>query len=459
MKGNDHNSKSNSDKFVILDTNVLLHDPNALLNFENATIIVPLIVIEELDKFKRGMDEIGKAAREVIRYLDRLKGDVKLTDGIPLENGGYLRVYIINRNTPVLPAGLDSKVKDNYILKTALQVKEDHKANVLLVTKDANLRIKADALNLETADYNHSSSTGENLYDGVEEVSLSDQEIDQFYHDKKISLRQNSEKPYYQNQYLFLTAPGKSALAKFHAQEQCARTLDFTINNAWGIFPRNKEQTYSFDALLNPSIPLVTISGSAGTGKTLIAIACGLHQVTETKNYSKLLVARPIIPMGKEMGFLPGEVSEKMRPWMQPIFDNLELILGIEDKETDEERDQRSKLTSKDAINDLIQMKLLQIEPLTYIRGRSIPKQFLIVDEAQNLTPHEVKTIITRAGEGTKIVLTGDPHQIDHPYLNIYSNGLVFAADRFKGQKLAAHITLKKGERSELAELGAQILN
>lgn len=461
MAGLLNRKKEKPHEYIILDTNVLLHDPNALLNFENDTIIVPLIVIEELDKFKREMDEIGKAAREVIRFLDRLKVEGKLSDGVPLENGGDLEVHILTKNSPILPPGLDNKIKDNYILKTALEIRDETDGNVRLVTKDANLRIKADALNLETQDYNHTAAKGDNIYSGVVEIEVTDQDVEDFYQKKQLHIPEDQVvEPFRPNEYIFLNGPTKSALAKYKGDNSTAHAFDLPVKSTWGIFPRNKEQTFAFDALLNPEVSLVTISGSAGTGKTLLAIACGLHQVTETRIYKKLLVARPIIPMGKEMGFLPGEIGEKMRPWMQPIFDNLELILGIDENGIQQdEKISKTKLTAKDAIQDLIQMQLLQVEPLTYIRGRSIPKQFLIVDEAQNLSPHEVKTIITRAGEGTKIILTGDPHQIDHPYLNLYSNGLVYTAERFKGNKIASHITLTKGERSELAELASRILD
>ncbi len=459
---------------VILDTNVFLHDPNSIHNFPQALLIVPLVVIEELDSFKRGLDDIGKSARTVIRFLDKLAQKGKLTDGIDMENGGRIQVHILDKTSPKLPAGLDQKVKDNYLLRCALHFQEKiqkkgYKRSVTLITKDANLRIKAGALDVLTKDYNHIAiQKNENDFFGFQEIKETDENISQLYQDKKITKTENISH-LTNNEYLQLKGNAATALGKWNEANKQIQLLQ-SPENAWGIQPRNREQKFAFDALFNPNIKLITLSGTAGTGKTLIAIACGLHQVTESLLYKKLLVARPIIPMGKELGYLPGEMQDKLRPWMQPIFDNLELLftqssnMDSTNKHTkenikDNQKDSKNKFSPKEAIKDLMQMELLQVEPLTYIRGRSIPQQFLIVDEAQNLSPHEVKTIITRAGEGTKIVFTGDPDQIDHPYLSRYSNGLTYTMIKFQGQEIASHITLTKGERSALAELAAKIMD
>lgn len=431
---------------VVIDTNVFMIDPGAIHKFPGYEIIVPLVVIEELDKFKRETTPIGKAARETIRVLDTLRKKGKLTDGVTLENDSKLQVYLFKEDSEGLPDGLDGNLKDNYILQAALEL--SRKRETKLITKDANLRIKADVLGIPTEDYFEGfPALDDDLYSGYTSIPASSQAINQFYQAKSIRLEslQNDLRGQLptENEYAFLDSGEKSALGKVKGKELHA--LEIPDDDVFGIQPRNREQRYVFDALLDPSISLVTIAGKAGTGKTLLAIACGLFQTLETEHYRRLLVARPIIPMGRDIGALPGELSEKLQPWMQPIYDNLELLLD-------------AKGEGGEHVHYLTQKGVLSVEPLTYIRGRSISKQFLIVDEAQNLSPHEAKTIITRAGEGTKIVFTGDIYQIDHPYLNLYTNGLTFTMERFKGQSLAAHITLVKGERSALAELASKVM-
>jgi len=473
--------------YIVVDTNVFLIDPNAYIKFPKQTIVIPLIVIEELDSFKREMSSIGKAAREMIRTIDRLRSKGKITEGVALENGAVLQVYILE-NYDDLPEGLDHAIKDNYILSSALQIMKRTGKPTAIVSKDAELRIKADVLGITAWDYHEDGLHGDKLYQGYREADVADEFIDQFYNAASGNdgsnrrpwldgafLADNSI-PLINNEYLTLKSPSRSALARCSADGFLKPILE---RKTMSIYPRNREQRFALDALLDPDIRLVTIAGKAGTGKTLLAIAAGLELLLSDQMYRKLLVARPVIPMGRDLGFLPGELDEKLRPWMQPIYDNLEFLLEDPNKQKDDRRltkkrdsDRGDKDTKDDAATDkdtmakkgastiayLHQAGLLDVEPLTYIRGRSIPHQYVIIDEAQNLSPHEAKTIVTRAGEGTKIVFTGDFYQIDHPYLNLYTNGLTFTFNRMKGQSIFAHITLEKGERSELAELASQLM-
>jgi Predicted ATPase related to phosphate starvation-inducible protein PhoH len=449
--------------YVILDTNILLLDPNAYLKFPNKHIIIPLIVIEELDSFKREMTSIGKAAREIIRAIDLLRTKGKLTEGVKLENSSILQVFILE-NLEELPEGLDRVIKDNYLLSTGIKLKKVYNKKVTIITKDADLRIKADVLGIHAEDYNtNHSDTIEKLYTGERIIQTTEEWIDKFYHNEELIW--NVEKPNFAldyiepivvNEYITLKSERKSALARAHKSGRLIHIKDKKVLN---ITPKNREQRFAIDALLDPEIQLVTIAGRAGTGKTLLALAAGLYQVLENQLYKKLLVARPVIPMGRDIGFLPGELEEKIKPWMQPIYDNLEFLL---ENDENEEIYQKEKIDKKRDIHTTLdylkQMGILDVEPLTYIRGRSIPRQFIIIDEAQNLSPHEAKTIITRAGIGTKIVLTGDYYQIDHPYLNLYTNGISYTFNKMMGQPIFAHVTLEKGERSELAELASKLM-
>jgi len=449
--------------YVILDTNILLLDPNAYLKFPNKHIIIPLIVIEELDSFKREMTSIGKAAREIIRAIDLLRTRGKLTEGVKLENSSILQVFILE-NLEELPEGLDRVIKDNYLLSTGIKLKKVYNKKVTIITKDADLRIKADVLGIHAEDYNtNHSDTIEKLYTGERIIQTTEEWIDKFYHNEELIW--NVEKPNFAldyiepivvNEYITLKSERKSALARAHKSGRLIHIKEKKILN---ITPKNREQRFTIDALLDPEIQLVTIAGRAGTGKTLLALAAGLYQVLENQLYKKLLVARPVIPMGRDIGFLPGELEEKIKPWMQPIYDNLEFLL---ENDENEEIYQKEKIDKKRDIHTTLdylkQMGILDVEPLTYIRGRSIPRQFIIIDEAQNLSPHEAKTIITRAGIGTKIVLTGDYYQIDHPYLNLYTNGISYTFNKMMGQPIFAHVTLEKGERSELAELASKLM-
>jgi PhoH-like ATPase len=434
-------------KHFILDTNVLLHDPNAVMTFEEHTVVVPIYVIEEIDNFKRDQSELGRAARAVGRLLDALREDGKLAEGVELETGGTLIVAFTARNLPE-SMRIGNSV-DNRILSVALETKEHNPEDeCILVTKDVNLRIRADALGLQAEDYDAERVEIDELYSGVIDLEVKGEEIDDFYSQGSLPLPDPYHHP---NEFVHLRDainPSHSALGKVDLVENTVVPIRRHKEGVWGVRPRNKEQSFAFDLLMDDDIKLVTLVGKAGTGKTLLAIAAGLHKVTEESVFQKVLVSRPVFPLGRDIGYLPGDIEEKVSPWMQPIFDNVEFLMGLSNAEKRSGRSHR----------ELIDLGILQIEPLTYIRGRSIPNQYLIVDEAQNLTPHEVKTIVTRAAEGTKIVLTGDPYQIDNPYIDSSNNGLVHTVNRFRAEKLAGHMTLRKGERSELAELASNLL-
>jgi len=435
-------------KTYVLDTNVLLHDPTAIFAFDDNHVIIPIVVIEEIDSQKKRQDSVGRNAREVSRYLDDLRDKGKLYEGVALEKGGTLRVELNHQDGDLLPLGLDKKKPDNRILATAIGLSRDSEIEkpVILVTKDINMRVKSDALGVEAEDYETNKVNIDELYVGLTNLKVDSKLIDQLYSEKEINLEQD----FYPNEFILLEdnlGSSQSALCRYDDKSGVVKPLIFQKPECWGIKPRNKEQQCAFDLLLNDEIKLITLVGKAGTGKTLLALAAGLEKVVEEKSFKRLLVTRPIVPMGNDLGYLPGDKDEKLRPWMQPIFDNMEFLVG---GQRDED--------ASDIIQDLQDMNLIEMEALTYIRGRSIPQQFIIVDEAQNLTPHEIKTIITRVGEDTKIILTGDPYQIDHPYLDSNSNGLTYLVERFKEEKIAGHITLHKGERSTLAELAASVL-
>jgi PhoH-like ATPase len=437
-------------KHFILDTNVLLYDPHAVFKFEENEIIIPITVIEEIDRFKKDMNEIGRNARQISRILDDFRKKGSLATGIDLGSGGNLRVELYNTElSKLLPPELSEQRGDNRILAVAMDIKNRNgRAPVILVTKDTNLRIKADAIGLNAEDYESDKVQIEELYSGFFEVEVTPDIIDRFYGQGWVE----APGSLYPNQFVTLKDkenPSHSAIGKYNApQNRVIPLLKAGKEGVWSIHPRNREQIFALDALLDDNIKIVTLVGKAGTGKTLLAIASGLQKTAEENVYNRLLVSRPVFPMGKDLGFLPGDIEEKLAPWMQPIFDNVELLLSGHEAE---------KRHSK-GYRELMAMGIMEIEPLTYIRGRSIPNQYLVVDEAQNLTPHEIKTIVTRAGEGTKVILTGDPYQIDNPYVDSSSNGLTYVVERFKGQEISSHVTMTKGERSQLAELAANLL-
>ncbi len=439
-------------KSFVLDTNVLLHDPTALERFEENDIYIPIVVIEEIDKFKKNMNEIGRNARYVARYLDALRKEGRLDEGVKLgENLGVLRIVFSRKQVDLWPQ--IGNAADNAILNVALELtkeKEPHGEEVIFVTKDANLRIKADAVGVKAEDYKSDRVSIEDLYRGEVEYYCDGILISRIYREKVIERPKELE--LLPNQFVTLINaenPKNTAIARYYKTGEFGTDvikLLTPVEDVWGIKPRNRQQIYAFELLLDSSVNLVTLVGKAGTGKTLLAIASGLMQVADQDTYKRLLISRPVIPMGRDIGFLPGDIESKMGPWMKPLYDNLDFIIS------------RNEEYAVPSYRELENQNILQVEPLTYIRGRSIPQQFIIIDEAQNLTPLEVKTIITRAGEGTKIVLTGDPYQIDNPYVDASTNGLSYLVEHFKGESIFGHITLVKGERSFLAERAAELL-
>jgi PhoH-like ATPase len=464
-------------KNFVLDTNVLLHDPAALFKFDDNNVIVPIYVIEEIDQFKKDMSELGRNAREASRHLDEFREQGNLGVGVPLPSGGILRVAITNKR--IADAFASPHTTDNLILASALDIQErEPDRSTVLVTKDTNLRVRADALGLTSENYHEGFTSAASLYPGACELLVPKKCIDVLYEEGRAAFdfeaqrerlleakqaetggsgstngakRNGNGFDFYPNEYVLLrdqTNENHTALGRINAEMDGFVALRGLKDGVWGVRPRNKEQHFALDCLMEDSIQLVTLAGKAGTGKTLLAIAAGLCKTLEEAIFHRVLVSRPIFPLGRDIGFLPGDVEEKLNPWMKPIFDNVEYLMGINQ---DDKRQGRG-------YHELMDMGVLQLEPLTYIRGRSIPHQFMIVDEAQNLTPHEVKTIITRVGEGTKLVLTGDPYQIDQPYVDSQSNGLTYVINKFRGQSIAATVTLQKGERSELAELAANLL-
>jgi PhoH-like ATPase len=462
-------------KNYVLDTNVLLHDPHAIFRFEDNDVIVPIYCIEEVDQFKREGSERGRNARQIARVLDELREQGgSLAGGVTLASGGMLRVAVPAKR-PELPSAIDKATMDQAILQTAFDVREnDGGRPTIFVTMDSNLRIRADALGMVTQNYENQRVEVEQLDTGVKEIEVEAQAIDAFFHDGRLAaanlpqggaslpstgsggtgLGASNGGPIgppglTPNLCILLrdkTNPSHTALGRYDAAKREVIALRVPREGVMGVRPRNKEQSYAIDLLLDENVRLVTLVGKAGTGKTLLALAAGLKRTMDDGVYTRMLVSRPVMPLGRDIGFLPGDVDEKLNPWMQPIFDNLEFLFS------------NTARKGPRAYAELLDSGQIQVEPLTYIRGRSLPQQFMIVDEAQNLTPHEVKTIITRSGDGTKIVLTGDPGQIDNPYVDSASNGLTICADRFRGEKLAGHIVLAKGERSELAELAANSL-
>jgi PhoH-like ATPase len=437
-------------KTYVLDTNVLLHDPEALSAFEENDVVIPLVVIEEIDAQKKRQDEVGRGARRVAHHLDDLRQLGKLSEGVPTPGGGLLRVAIQEIGSE-LPRELDGHKPDNQVLAVTMQVKAANPGRrVVLISKDINVRVKAEALNLSAEDYERDKVvTGiDELYAGMRVLEVEADVMDHFNREGTLSATQLGLRA---NEFVHFQVPDHanlSAIGRFDLTRGEIVPLAPVKKDVWGIQAKNLGQRFALDALLNEEISLVTLTGRAGTGKTLLALAAGLHAVLDEHTYRRLLVTRPVIPMGKDVGYLPGDKDEKLRPWMQPIYDNLEFLMSTMYKDQ----------MVADMVTRLQDKGLFEVEALTYIRGRSIPQQLIIVDEAQNLTPHEIKTIVSRAGEGTKLVLTGDPYQIDHPYLDFSSNGLCYAVEKFKESPLAAHVTLTKGQRSELAELAAVLL-
>lgn len=432
-------------KKFVLDTNVILTDPHCIYKFEDNDVYIPLIVIEEVDKHKKGHEEKARNARAFTREIDSLREEGSLTEGVPLRTGGYLFITTPtlaaqDGEEKVVPLGMDLKINDDLILFSAYQL------GAIVVTRDLNVRLKADALGIRSEDFEAAKVKIEDdkIFSGYRTVLLSGEDI-QAFRDNKFLPYSGDLMP---NEYLIMRQEfyeKNSALGRYSKKLGGIVPLISLKKGVWGINPKNAEQHFAIDALLNDEISLVSLVGKAGTGKTLLAVACGLEKTLNDRKYHRMLISRPIVPMGKDIGYLPGDINEKLNPYMQPIFDNLDFLFSGHSGDTNEWK-------------DIADNGLIKVEALTYIRGRSIPMQYMIVDESQNLTPHEIKTIITRAGEGTKIVLTGDTQQIDSAYLDEINNGLTYCCDKLKTEDIVAHVELTKGERSPLAEIATKLL-
>lgn len=429
-------------KIFVIDTNVLLHDPRSLFAFGDNEVVIPLVVLDELDKKKvGGNDETSKHARMVIRSLDKMRDKGNIHEGVKTDAGGVIRVELNHIDN--CPKGLDPSRMDNKLIGVTLGLKKVFSSTkIILITKDINLRVKCDALGISVHDYNADAvaDNPDSIYTGIKEIFSSKDDIDAIFNHGRISVTDGS---YYENQYVYMKSnvnTQHSALVKY-VKGDLVKIIN--AKDIWGISARNMGQRFAFDALFDPNIKLVTLIGGPGVGKTLVSIASGISQTIELSVYKKLIMARPIIPVGKDLGYLPGTLQEKLTPWTAALQDNLNLLFSTK---------------ASDYLNMQKDSGKIEIEALTYIRGRSIPKSFIIMDECQNLSSHEVKTLITRAGEDTKIVLTGDIMQIDNPLIDSVDNGLSYVVEKFKSQEISAHITLCKGERSELATLASEIL-
>ncbi len=434
-------------KTFVIDTNVLVHDPAAIQKFKDNDVVIPLGVLEELEGLKRHGDEVGKNARDVIRYIDSLRehksGDFKV--GVTIPEGPKVRIHLDTKSEKIegFPLVLDRG--SNKLLLVAHQLRKQGETAVI-VSKDFVTRVKAEALNLEAEDYENLKVSYEGMYKGLRRIDALKRDIDQFYKDGFLVLPDEAFRP---NEYVVMTsAENSSAVAKYNSKTKRLEPLLPIPKDIWGIVPLNVEQKCAIDMLLRDDIQLITLVGPAGTGKTLLALACGMRKVFDEASYSRILVSRPIVPLGKDIGYLPGTKEEKLSHWMQPIFDNLEFLCGVTSGEGN----------GKATLEFIMESRKIEMEAVTYIRGRSLPKMYMIIDEAQNLTPHEIKTVISRAGKGTKVILTGDPTQIDNPYLDKDSNGLTFTVGKFKSQRIYGHMFLERTERSELASIAADIL-
>lgn len=431
-------------KTFVLDTNVLLHDPESMFSFGNNRVVIPMAVIEELDGFKRFNDERGRSARLISRRLDGLRSNGKLSDGVKLKNGGTI-IIELNHKIELPPDFVTSNI-DHRLLGVSLMLlkKGEH---VIFITKDINLRIKAEALGLDAQDYEKEKVKIEELYKGWQDIKIPGKQIDQFFKDQQLAVKEQ----FFPNEGVIIhdeANPSKSALAKYNAKKKALTPL-FHLNAVpWGLKPLNTEQRFAIELLLCNDLSLVTLIGVPGAGKTLLSLACGLQKTVEERQFRRLFIARPIMPVGRDIGFLPGSKEEKLTSWMGAVHDNLEYL--VDHTHPDDKTEEK--------IQYFFDTGKIEVESLTYIRGRSLPNQYIIIDDAQNLSPHEVKTIISRAGDGTKIVLTGDPYQIDNPYLDASSNGLTYVVERFKGQEIFGHLTFTKSERSNLAALASELL-
>lgn len=459
-------------RIVVLDTNVLLHDPESPRRFGSDLVIIPIQVIEEVDRFKKDPGEKGRNARRVSRLLDSFRAKGNLAEGVQIntEGSGLLKVAFCRKETTErLPPELKGDSGDNKILAVALEQQNTNmlgnEREVVLISKDTNLRIKADAVGLKAESYTNDLIDIQALYKGFRTIKVDDNTINQLNDVGSFMIDSDQrllEAKFKANEGVVLMngdQENQTFLGRFNANTNSIRSLEWLHRARLGkIKSRNLEQSFALDLLLDPNVQLVSLVGKAGTGKTLLALAAGLHLVADENLYDKLLVTRPPISLGKELGYLPGTLEEKLAPWMKPIIDNLNYLTGSGVNKEGQRSKKHLRNNSNHSWEDLKGMGLIEVEAINYIRGRSIAHQYILIDEAQNLTPLEVKTIVTRAGEGTKLVFTGDPYQIDNPYVDSESNGLTWLAERLKGQNIVGHITLSKGERSPLAELAANML-
>jgi PhoH-like ATPase len=433
-------------KTFLIDTNVLVYDPSAIKKFRDNDVVIPLVVLEELDSFKRNSDEVGKNARAVMRYIDSLgssSGDFH--QGVTIPEGPRVRIHLDLKQDRQegFPLPLDRNSNRILLAAFALQQRGEQ---VVFVSKDSVTRVKAETLGIESEDYENLNVSYDEMIRGLRKLSVQKREIDLFYKDGTLPVVQES---FFPNEYILLTSPeNSSAVCKYCDKSKQLKPLVPLNRDIWGIQPLNVEQRCAIDLLLRDDIPLVTLVGPAGTGKTLLALACGMRKIFDEANYARILISRPIVPLGKDIGYLPGTKEEKLYHWMQPIYDNLTFLCSNTSGEGN----------SSATLEFIMESKKIEMEAVTYIRGRSLPKMYIIIDEAQNLTPHEVKTIISRAGKGTKVILTGDPTQIDNPYLDKDSNGLTYTVGKFKNQPVFGHMFLERTERSELASIAADLL-
>lgn len=434
-------------KTFVIDTNVLVYDATAIKKFKENDVVIPLAVLEELDSLKRQNDEVGKNARDVIRYIDSLKtekpGD--LHTGVVIPEGPLVRIEFGSRigRTEGFPLPLDRS--SNRFLHTAFSMQQQGDS-IVIVSKDFVTRVKAEAMNLAAEDYENTKLSYDEMYKGLRKIEMAKHDIDVFYKDGFIPMPQGHFRP---NEYVLLVSrENSSAICKHNDKTKRLEPLLPQNRDIWGIQPLNVEQRCAIDMLLRDDISLVTLVGPAGTGKTLLALACGMRKVFDDTIYSRILISRPIVPLGKDIGYLPGTKEEKLYNWMQPIYDNLEFLCSTTSGEGN----------GAATLEFIMESKKIEMEAVTYIRGRSLPRMYMIIDEAQNLTPHEIKTVISRAGKGTKVILTGDPTQIDNPYLDKDSNGLTYTVGRFKNQRMYGHMFLERTERSELASIAADLL-
>lgn len=435
-------------KTIVIDTNVLLYDPKALESFEDCDIIIPIAVIEELDNMKRLPNDLGRNARLVMRSFDQIKNrcqHMDLVSGVKLENGSSVYIFSKHQNEPSGHFDLDKSSNKNQVLYAAHLISKE-RPNISLITKDFAVRLKAQMIGIHSEDYKNNSISHKDLYTGIKKIQVSQKEIDLFLKDGVVS---HEDPQIITNEYCILSAGQETNIVgRYDKHHKKITALKALPQDLWSIKPRNMQQRCALDLLLKDEIKLVTLVGQAGTGKTLLALACALRKVFDEAKYAKILVSRPIMPLGKDIGYLPGTKEEKLFHWMQPIYDNLEYLC----------RSSGGEEENQENLRWIKESQKLELEAVTYIRGRTLPNMFIIIDEAQNLTPHEIKTVISRAGEGTKVILAGDPTQIDNPYLDIDTNGLTFAISKFRNHKIFGHMTFDVTERSELSALAANVL-